>query len=149
MKNTNLTEGSIAKGFILFALPLFLGSLFQQLYGTVDLIFVGNYMGKTEAAAVGASGILVTCLIGLFTGISVGAGVITAQYWGAKDKENVQKSMENALFSCISRRNFFDGSRAAAGRLGTSSFEYAGINTGAGAGVYSDLFVGNYVHDCL
>ena len=54
MKNTNLTEGSIAKGFILFALPLFLGSLFQQLYGTVDLIFVGNYMGKTEAAAVGA-----------------------------------------------------------------------------------------------
>lgn len=101
MKNTNLTEGSIAKGFILFALPLFLGSLFQQLYGTVDLIFVGNYMGKTEAAAVGASGILVTCLIGLFTGISVGAGVITAQYWGAKNKENVQKSMENALFLAI------------------------------------------------
>ena len=101
MKNTNLTEGSIAKGFILFALPLFLGSLFQQLYGTVDLIFVGNYMGKTEAAAVGASGILVTCLIGLFTGISVGAGVITAQYWGAKDKENVQKSMENALFLAL------------------------------------------------
>ena len=101
MKNTNLTEGSIAKGFILFALPLFLGSLFQQLYGTVDLIFVGNYMGKTEAAAVGASGILVTCLIGLFTGISVGAGVITAQYWGAKNKENVQKSMENALFLAL------------------------------------------------
>ena len=46
MKNTNLTEGSIAKGFILFALPLFLGSLFQQLYGTVDLIFCGNYIGK-------------------------------------------------------------------------------------------------------
>lgn len=101
MKNTNLSEGSIAKGFILFALPLFLGSLFQQLYGTVDLIFVGNYMGKTEAAAVGASGILVTCLIGLFTGISVGAGVITAQYWGAKNKENVQKSMENALFLAL------------------------------------------------
>ena len=101
MKNTNLTEGSIAKGFILFALPLFLGSLFQQLYGTVDLIFVGNYMGKAEAAAVGASGILVTCLIGLFTGISVGAGVITAQYWGAKNKENVQKSMENALFLAL------------------------------------------------
>ena len=101
MKNTNLTEGSIAKGFILFALPLFLGSLFQQLYGTVDLIFVGNYMGKTEAAAVGASGILVTCLIGLFTGISVGAGVITAQYWGAKNRENVQKSMENALFLAL------------------------------------------------
>lgn len=96
-----LTEGSIVKGFILFALPLFLGSLFQQLYGTVDLIFVGNYMGKTEAAAVGASSILVTCLIGLFTGISVGAGVITAQYWGAKEEKNVRTSMENAIFLAI------------------------------------------------
>ena len=98
MKNTNLSEGSIAKGFILFALPLFLGSLFQQLYGTVDLIFVGNYMGKTEAAAVGASGILVTCLIGLFTGISVGAGVITAQYWGAKNKKMCKKAWKMRYF---------------------------------------------------
>ena len=49
----------------------------------------------------GASGILVTCLIGLFTGISVGAGVITAQYWGAKNEENVRKSMENALFLAL------------------------------------------------
>lgn len=97
----SLTEGSIVKGFILFALPLFLGSLFQQLYGTVDLIFVGNYMGKTEAAAVGASSILVTCLIGLFTGISVGAGVITAQYWGARDEKNVRTSMENAIFLAL------------------------------------------------
>lgn len=97
----SLTEGSIAKGFIFFALPLFLGSLFQQLYGTVDLIFVGNYMGKTEAAAVGASSILVTCLIGLFTGISVGAGVITAQYWGAKEEKDVRTSMENAIFLAI------------------------------------------------
>lgn len=97
----SLTEGSIVKGFILFALPLFLGSLFQQLYGTVDLIFVGNYMGKTEAAAVGASSILVTCLIGLFTGISVGAGVITAQYWGAKEEQKVRTSMENAIFLAI------------------------------------------------
>lgn len=97
----SLTEGSIVKGFILFALPLFLGSLFQQLYGTVDLIFVGNYMGKTEAAAVGASSILVTCLIGLFTGISVGAGVITAQCWGAKEEAKVRTSMENAIFLAI------------------------------------------------
>lgn len=97
----SLTEGSIVKGFVFFALPLFFGSLFQQLYGTVDLIFVGNYMGKTEAAAVGASSILVTCLIGLFSGISVGAGVITAQYWGAKEEKNVRTSMENAIFLAI------------------------------------------------
>lgn len=100
-KKNSLTEGSIIKGYLFFALPLFLGSLFQQLYGTVDLIFIGNYMGKTEAAAVGASSILVTCLIGLFTGISVGAGVITAQYWGAKDEKSVRISMENALFLAL------------------------------------------------
>lgn len=73
-KKYSLTNGSILKGFINFAIPLFLGSLFQQLYGTVDLLFVGNILGKNDAATVGSSSILVTCLIGLFTGISVGAG---------------------------------------------------------------------------
>ena len=96
-KNMDLTQGSILKGFCLFALPLFLGSLFQLLYGTVDLLFVGNFLGKTDAAAVGASSILVTCLIGLFTGISTGTGVVTAQYWGAGKQEKVILCMENAL----------------------------------------------------
>lgn len=100
-KKEHLLEGSVLKGFILFALPLFAGSLFQQLYGTADLIFVGNHLGKTEAAAVGASGILVTCLIGLFTGIAAGASVITAKYWGARDIKNVQKSIENALILAL------------------------------------------------
>ena len=96
-KNMDLTQGSILKGFCLFALPLFLGSLFQLLYGTVDLLFVGNFLGKTDAAALGASSILVTCLIGLFTGISTGTGVVTAQYWGAGKQEKVILCMENAL----------------------------------------------------
>lgn len=96
-KNIDLTQGSILKGFCLFALPLFLGSLFQLLYGTVDLLFVGNFLGKTDAAAVGASSILVTCLIGLFTGISTGTGVVTAQYWGAGKQDKVILCMENAL----------------------------------------------------
>ena len=68
MKGNDLTQGSIGKGFILFAIPLFLGILFQQLYNTVDMLFVGNVLGKNAAAAVGASSILVTCLINLFTG---------------------------------------------------------------------------------
>ena len=65
MKTNDLTQGSIGKGFVLFAIPLFLGSLFQQLYNTVDMLFVGNVLGKNAAAAVGASSILVTCLINL------------------------------------------------------------------------------------
>lgn len=87
-KKYSLTNGSILKGFINFAIPLFLGSLFQQLYGTVDLLFVGNILGKNDAAAVGSSSILVTCLIGLFTGISVGAGIVASQCWGANNRKS-------------------------------------------------------------
>ena len=96
-KHLDLIQGNILKGFLLFALPLFLGSLFQLLYGTVDLMFVGNTLGKSDAAAVGTSSILVTCLIGLFTGISTGTGVVTAQYWGAGKQDKVILCMENAL----------------------------------------------------
>ena len=71
MQSGDLTEGNIIKKFILFALPLLGGSLFQQLYSTADMLFVGNFLGKNAAAAIGASSILVNCLIRLFTGISV------------------------------------------------------------------------------
>lgn len=101
-KKVDLTKGSIVKGFCMFAFPLFLGSLFQQLYGTADVLFVGNILGKHEAAAVGASSILVTCLIGLFVGISVGAGVITAQFVGAEDEEKTRATIQNSiLFGAI------------------------------------------------
>lgn len=93
----DLTQENILKGFFFFVVPLFLGSLFQLLYGTVDLLFVGNILGKSDAAAVGASSILVTCLIGLLTGVSVGAGVILAQLWGAKKWKEADLCIENAL----------------------------------------------------
>mgnify|MGYP004732461559 CR=1 FL=1 len=98
----DMTQGSILKGFLFFMLPLFLGSLFQLLYGTVDLLFVGNFLGKSDAAAVGASSILVTCLVGLLTGISVGAGAILAQLWGAQRTEEAELCIENALLlGCV------------------------------------------------
>lgn len=99
-KNLDLTNGNIIIVYILFALPLFLSSLFQLLYGTVDLLFVGNCIGKTAAAAVGASSILVTCLIGLFTGISVGISVVISQQWGSG--KDIKVSIMNALLLSIS-----------------------------------------------
>lgn len=78
-ENLNLTEGSIGKQLFRFALPLFFGSLIQQLCNTVDLIFVGQILGKEAAAAVGASGLIVTCILGFFTGLSVGVGVVIAK----------------------------------------------------------------------
>lgn len=95
-KQQDLTQGNILKVFCLFALPLFFSSLFQQLYGTVDLLFVGEFLGKQETAAVGASGIIVTCMIGVFTGVSVGTGVIVSQFRGAKDTANIRSCIKNA-----------------------------------------------------
>ena len=84
-KNTHtLTEGSIWKGILLFALPLLGSSLIQQLYSTVDLIFVGQLLGTKASAAIGASGMIDNCLIGFFNGMAVGTNVIAARHYGAK-----------------------------------------------------------------
>ena len=101
MKTNDLTHGSIGKGYILFAIPLFLGSLFQQLYNTVDMLFVGNVLGKNAAAAVGASSILVTCLINLFTGVAVGAGIVISQLFGARKKQEMKEAVWIAVLAGI------------------------------------------------
>ena len=79
----DLTKGSIVKAIILFSIPLLIGNLFQQLYNAVDSYVVGNYVGKVALAAVGASTPIINMLIGFFMGISTGAGVVIAQFFGA------------------------------------------------------------------
>lgn len=79
----DLTQGPIRKQLISFALPLFAGSLIQLLYNTVDLMFVGRVLGTEASAAVGASSLIVTCILGAFTGLSVGVGVVTAKAVGS------------------------------------------------------------------
>ena len=93
----DLTEGPIAKKLILFALPLLVGSLVQQLYNTVDLIYVGNFIGKSASAAIGASSLLITCLVGFFGGMSVGSGVVISQVFGAKDPRRLSKAVHNTV----------------------------------------------------
>lgn len=95
MKHTpnDLVEGSISKGLFLFALPLLGSSMIQQLYNTVDLMFVGNILGKEAAAAVGCTSLLTICIIGFFSGLGVGVGVITSQFFGASRFNGVQKTI--------------------------------------------------------
>ena len=95
--SSDLTQGTIWKKLLLFAIPLLLSSLVQQLYNTVDLIFVGNYLGKAESSAIGASSLLITCLVVFFSGISVGSGIVTAQIFGSGDRLKLKKSIHNAL----------------------------------------------------
>lgn len=88
MPNRNsLTEGSIWKKMILFALPVLLGNIFQQFYNTFDSWCVGNFLGEDALAAVSSSGSLIFMMIGFFNGVAMGAGVIIARCYGAKDYE--------------------------------------------------------------
>ena len=79
-----MTEGSIWKKIVLFALPIMWGNLFQQLYNIVDSLIVGNFLGKDALAAVSSSGSIIFLLVGLFSGIFIGAGVVISRYLWCK-----------------------------------------------------------------
>lgn len=96
-----MTEGVIWKQLLLFALPLLLGNLFQQFYNTVDSIVVGNYIGANALASVGASTPIVNLMVGMFTGLGTGAGVVIAQFFGAKDYKGVHDGVHTTIALCI------------------------------------------------
>ena len=96
-KNSRMTEGSISGKIILFAIPLFLGNLFQQLYNTADSLIVGNFLGSNALAAVSSSGNLIFLMVGFINGIAIGAGVVIAKYYGAKIKDCLQKAIHTTV----------------------------------------------------
>ena len=99
---TLLTEGPIARQLVAFAIPLFFGNLFQQMYNAADSLIVGNFLGSDALAAVSSSGNLIFLLVGLITGIANGAGVVVARYYGARDIRNVQRTIHTMLALSIS-----------------------------------------------
>lgn len=101
--SNGITEGVIWKQLLIFFFPVLLGTLFQQLYNTVDAIIVGRFVGKEALAAVGGSSAhILNLLIGFFTGVSSGAAVIISQYYGAGDHEDVSRSVHTAMVVAIS-----------------------------------------------
>ena len=96
-RDVDMTSGSILRHLITFALPLLLGNIFQQLYNTVDSWVVGNYVSDAAFSAVGTVGPIMNTLIGLFMGLSTGAGVVISQYYGAKQFDRVQDTVHTAL----------------------------------------------------
>ena len=97
----DLTKGSIWKNILAFSIPMLLSSLVQQLYNTVDLIFVGQMIGTSASAAVGASTLLITCLVGFFSGMSVGSGVTIAKAFGAGNEHQLSKAIHCTVAFCI------------------------------------------------
>lgn len=103
-QRNEITEGVIWKQLLLFFFPILIGTLFQQLYNTVDAVIVGRFVGKEALASVGGSAaVLSNLVIGFFTGLSAGTAVIISQFYGAKDSVNLHKGLHTAYaFSIIS-----------------------------------------------
>lgn len=93
----DMTEGSPWQKIVLFTVPMLVGNIAQQLYNTVDSVVVGNYVGDNALAAVGSAGPILNLLIVLFVGISVGAGIMVSQYFGARQKENLSRTIGNCI----------------------------------------------------
>lgn len=96
-KNVSLTEGSVAKGMLVFAVPIFFSNLFQQLYNAVDSLIVGNFLGGNALAAVGSSGSLIFLLTGFVNGVSLGAGVLVARHYGAGDESALRRAVHTTV----------------------------------------------------
>ena len=93
----DMTEGPILREILLFALPLLLGNVFQMLYNTVDVWVVGNFVSTQALAAVGSTTAIVNMLVFFFNGFSVGAGVVIANHFGAKDMDRLHAAVETTM----------------------------------------------------
>ena len=83
----DMTYGPIMRKVLLFALPLVIGNILQQLYTTVDTLVIGKYCGTTSLAAVGTSAQPVEAVLCIFLGIGTGVSILISQYYGAGDRE--------------------------------------------------------------
>ena len=95
--DADMTHGSISSELLKFAIPMAIGLLFQQLYNTVDAMVVGQYVGKAALAAVGSTASIVNMLIGLFAGLSTGAGVVISQAYGAKAEKRLSEAVQTTI----------------------------------------------------
>ncbi len=96
-KKIDMTQGPIMKNIFLFAIPIVIGNILQQLYTTVDTLVIGNYCGSTSLAAVGTSSQPVEVLLCVFLGIGTGVSILVSQYAGAADQQKIKNSTATAI----------------------------------------------------
>ncbi len=95
--DVNMTEGSIVRHIVTFAIPLFVGNLFQMLYNMVDTWVVGNFVNDAAFSAVGTTGSVTNLMIGFFSGFATGTGVLISQFFGAGDRARVKDTVHTAV----------------------------------------------------
>lgn len=96
-ESTDLINGKIWKAILWFSIPMLVGNLFQQLYNTVDSYVVGNFLSSGALAAVGQSTPIINTLVGFFTGLATGAGVVIAQYFGGNHLNKMKKAIHTSI----------------------------------------------------
>ena len=100
--DNSITEGVIWKQLLIFFFPIMLGTFFQQLYNTVDAIIVGQFVGKEALAAVGgSSNQIINLILSFFIELSSGASVVISQYYGAKKKQELSKTLHTIIAFCV------------------------------------------------
>ena len=104
-----MIEGPILSKLLLYSLPIMFSGILQLLYNAADIIVVGRFCGKESMAAVGSTGSLVNLLVNLFMGLAVGANVVVAQYYGAKNKKAIEAlSGYSGKFGATNATIYFD-----------------------------------------
>ena len=96
-RTADLTSGPMLQKIILFSIPLAASSILQLLFNAADVVVVGRFAGSTALAAVGSNGSLINLLVNLFVGLSLGANVVAARCFGAKDDRGVQDTVQTSV----------------------------------------------------
>lgn len=100
-KSLDMTTGKPSKLLLQFAIPLIIGNLFQQAYTLADRVIVGQFVGADAYSAVGATTALTNLFMSVCMEMSIGAGVVVAQYFGAKDEKNTASAIINSAYICL------------------------------------------------
>ena len=95
----DMCNGPLFSRLLLFALPLMLSGILQLLFNAADIVVVGQFAGSNAMAAVGSTSSLINLLVNLFIGISVGANVLVARYYGSRSPEDVEQTVHTALIT--------------------------------------------------
>ena len=96
-RSADLTSGPMLQKIVLFSVPLAASSILQLLFNAADVVVVGRFAGSTALAAVGSNGALINLLVNLFVGLSLGANVVAARCFGARDEKGVQDTVHTAV----------------------------------------------------
>lgn len=97
----DMCNGPLLGKLLIFALPLMLSGILQLFFNAADIIVVGRFTGSHALAAVGSTSSLINLLVNLFIGFSIGANVLTAQYYGAKDQKNIHQTVHTSILVSI------------------------------------------------